>query len=247
VKKFSLRSFEAILFDLDSTLTDTQSYPLRASEWLLAKYSDAPDDLMVSYVMALVRNYRLELKDVAESGNYRPPVQVVKDAIRTTLVDLDLDFNEELLEEASQLFKRLHIDLSIKMPGVDSLLESLQSHDIRMGIVTNSFEGHAVKILKDLELDRFFYIVVDGRDIRAFKPGNAPFEYALDKLGAKPENSAMIGDEFFNDMVGAKALGLSTVWINHRQQSLDEMLEKYGQSTAPNIVVDSLLELESFI
>jgi HAD superfamily hydrolase (TIGR01662 family) len=247
VKEFSLGSFEAILFDLDSTLTDTQSYPLRASEWLLGKYSDAPDDIMSSYVMELVRNYRLELKEIAESGNYRPPVRVVKDAIRTTLVNLELSHTEHLLEEASQLFRRYHLELSEKMPGVDSLLESLQSFDIKMGIVTNSFEGHAVKILKGLDLDRFFYVVVDGREIRAFKPKSAPFEYALDKLGAKPENSAMIGDEFFNDMVGAKAIGLSTVWINHRKQSIDEMLEKYGQSTAPNLIVDSLLQLKSFI
>ncbi|MFW9887585.1 MAG: HAD family hydrolase [Candidatus Thorarchaeota archaeon] len=247
MKEFSLRSFEAILFDLDSTLTDTQSYPLRASEWLLAKYSDTPEELMTSYVMTLVRNYRLELKEVAESGNYRTPVQVVKDAIRTTLVDLGLDFSEDLLEEASQIFKRLHMNLSRKMPGVNSLLESLQSYNIRMGIVTNSFEGHADKILKDLELDGFFYVVVDGRDIRAFKPASAPFEYALDKLGAKPENSVMVGDEFFNDMVGAKAIGLSTVWVNHRQQSIREMLERYGQSTAPDLIVSSLLELESYI
>jgi HAD superfamily hydrolase (TIGR01662 family) len=202
---------------------------------------------MSSYVMELVRNYRLELKDVAESGNYRPPVRIIKDAIRTTLVNLELSYTEDLLEEASQLFRRYHMDLSKKMPGADSLLGSLQSYDIKMGIVTNSFEGHAVKILKELELDQFFYIVVDGREIRAFKPKSAPFEYALDKLGAKPENSVMIGDEFFNDMVGAKAIGLSTVWINHRKQSIEEMLEKYGQSTAPNLIVDSLLDLESFI
>jgi HAD superfamily hydrolase (TIGR01662 family) len=202
---------------------------------------------MGSYVMELVRNYRLELKDVAESGNYRPPVRVVKDAIRTTLVNLELKFSEALLEEASQLFKRLHLDLSEKMPGADSLLESLQSYDIKMGVVTNSFEGHAVQILKELELDRFFYVVVDGREIRAFKPKSAPFEYALDKLSAKPENSAMIGDEFFNDMVGAKAIGLSTVWINLRQNSIDELLDKYGHSSAPDLVVDSLLDLESFI
>jgi FMN phosphatase YigB (HAD superfamily) len=116
-----------------------------------------------------------------------------------------------------------------------------------MGVVTNSFEGHAVQILKELELDRFFYVVVDGREIRAFKPKSAPFEYALDKLSAKPENSAMIGDEFFNDMVGAKAIGLSTVWINLRQNSIDELLDKYGHSSAPDLVVDSLLDLESFI
>jgi HAD superfamily hydrolase (TIGR01662 family) len=247
VKEFSLRSFEAILFDLDSTLTNTHSYPLRASEWLLAKYSDAPDDIMASYVMELVRNYRLELKEIAESGNYRPPVRVVKDAIRTTLVNLELHFNEALLEEASQLFKRLHLDLSEKMPGVDSLLASLRSHDIKMGIVTNSFEGHANQILKELELDRFFYVVVDGKEIQAFKPKSAPFEYALDKLGAKPENSAMIGDEFLNDMVGAKAIGLKTVWINLRQNSIDELLDKYGPYSVPDLIVDSLLDLENFI
>jgi putative hydrolase of the HAD superfamily len=116
-----------------------------------------------------------------------------------------------------------------------------------MGIVTNSFEGHAELILKELELDQFFYVVVDGKEISAFKPQSAPFEYALDKLGAKPENSAMIGDEFFNDMVGAKAIGLKTVWINRRQNSIDELLEKYGPSSAPDLIVNSLLDLKSFI
>ncbi len=247
MKEFSLSSFKAILFDLDSTLTNTHSYPLRASEWLLEKCSDTPDDIMGSYIMELVRNYRLELKEVAQSGNYRPPVRVVKDAIRTTLVNLELSFSEDLLEEASQIFKRYHMDLSEKMPGADSLLTSLRSHDIKMGVVTNSFEGHANKILQEIELDRFFYVVVDGKEIQAFKPRSAPFEYALDKLGAKPENSAMIGDEFFNDMVGAKKIGLSTVWINLRQHSIDEMLEKYGHSSAPDLVVDSLLDLQSYI
>ncbi len=247
MKKFSLRSFEAILFDLDSTLTDTHYYPLKASEWLLAKYSDTPEDMMSSYIMELVGNYRRELKEVAESGIYRSPVQVVKDAIRKTLVSQELTFSEELLEEAAQRFKSLHMQLSEKMPGVDSLLAALRSFDIKMGVVTNSFEGHAEQILKNLKLDRFFYVVVDGSDIEAFKPDRAPFEYALGKLGAKPDKSVMIGDEFFNDMVGAKAIGLSTVWINLRQQSIEEMLEKYGRSSAPDLIVDSLPDLERFI
>ncbi|MHA2021843.1 MAG: HAD family hydrolase, partial [Candidatus Thorarchaeota archaeon] len=108
-------------------------------------------------------------------------------------------------------------------------------------------EGHANQILKELELDRFFYVVVDGKEIQAFKPKSAPFEYALDKLGAKPENSAMIGDEFLNDMVGAKAIGLKTVWINLRQNSIDELLDKYGPYSVPDLIVDSLLDLENFI
>lgn len=244
---FTLSSFEAILFDLDSTLTDTQSYPIKASEWFLAKSTDNPEEMLAPYVMELVRNYRFELKHVAETGVYKTPFDVVKDATRTTVQNLEMFVSEELLDEATQHMKKLHRSLSQMMPGADLLVKSLNSNNIRLGLITNTFEDHAEEILKELHLYRYFQVIVEGKDVEVYKPHRAPFEFALAKLGATPESSAMIGDEYFNDMVGAKRIGMHTVWINTRDHVLKEMLAKYGAETEPDLIVTSILELNSYL
>lgn len=244
---FALTSFEAVLFDLDSTLTDTQSYPLKASEWLLSKSTDDPEEMFAPYVMELVKNYRLELKHVAESGVYRTPFDVVKDATKKTVENLDMPVSEELLEEATQYMKKLHRELSHMMPGVDLLIKSLSSKGIKLGLVTNTFEGHADQILKELDLHQYFQVIVEGKDVEVYKPHRAPFEFALESLGVTPEKSVMVGDEFFNDMVGAKRIGMNTVWINARDHVLEEMLLKYGVETKPDLIVTSIIELNSYL
>jgi putative hydrolase of the HAD superfamily len=72
------------------------------------------------------------------------------------------------------------------------------------------------------------------------------FEYSLERLGASAENSLMIGDEFYSDIVGASSVGLTTVWVNWRERNLDEMLSKY-EGITPTVVVDSLEELVSLL
>lgn len=48
----------------------------------------------------------------------------------------------------------------------------------------------------------------------ANKPGTAGLLHALSLLGAKPEESAMIGDQLFTDILGGNRLGMFTVLVN---------------------------------
>ena len=48
----------------------------------------------------------------------------------------------------------------------------------------------------------------------AGKPGTAGIRHALDLLGAKPENAAMVGDQLFTDIVAGNRLGMLTVLVN---------------------------------
>ena len=47
-------------------------------------------------------------------------------------------------------------------------------------------------------------------------PSRTPaiFQLALDKLGVEPENVWHIGDSLASDVAGAKASGLTAVWLN---------------------------------
>ena len=46
------------------------------------------------------------------------------------------------------------------------------------------------------------------------KPGPFLFEQAMAELGAKPEESVMIGDNLRTDVAGARSAGMASVWIN---------------------------------
>lgn len=68
------------------------------------------------------------------------------------------------------------------------------------------------------------------------KPGPYLFGKALDRLGLRPEQVVMVGDNLGTDMAGARAAGLSGVWIN--PTNLD-----CGPEATPWRVCRRLLEL----
>ena len=54
------------------------------------------------------------------------------------------------------------------------------------------------------------------------KPDLTIFEYALEKAGISPQEAIYVGDRIDNDMIPAKKLGMTTIWIR-------QGLGKYNQ------------------
>ncbi|RDE11457.1 MAG: hypothetical protein C4K48_11470 [Candidatus Thorarchaeota archaeon] len=73
------------------------------------------------------------------------------------------------------------------------------------------------------------------------------FERVIEDLGVSPSKILYIGDEYYADMVGAKRVHLKTVWINSRNQSIQDMIAKYGPDTAPDYVTRSITEFANLL
>ncbi|RIV27402.1 noncanonical pyrimidine nucleotidase, YjjG family [Fibrisoma montanum] len=85
-------------------------------------------------------------------------------------------------------------------------------------IITNGFaEIQAVK-LDSAEIAHYFTYVVTNQEANAKKPDPLIFQYALSVSGAALEESLMIGDNYEADILGAKAVGMDTVFYNTRGQ-----------------------------
>lgn len=244
---FSLRDFDAIIFDMDSTLVNTQDYPLKATAWVLDKHTKDSSAVNEEYLSSLVRAYRQGIKQVVQGAPYRPPFEIVKSAIAEGLASIGVESSPELVLEATQYFKELHINLATLRPSVDDLLSSLKALNKKLGVVTNGFEGHAKIILQKLGALDYFQTIVDTGAVQTYKPHPEPFEYALSQLGAIPETSLYIGDEYLADIVGSKTVGLSAVWVNLRGHDLQLMLDKFGSEYHPDLVVESISQLLDFL
>ncbi len=244
---FNLSEFEAIIFDLDSTLVDTKRYQLKASEWTLSRCVPEPSAVLETFVRELLWTYYSDIDKVLKGAPYRSPYDIVRGAIQSSLKSLGVKVGRSFLDESTDFFKRLHIELSTTYPGVESLLERLKANEVKMGVITNSFDGHVRAIIEKLGFSRFFDVLVESADVKAYKPMREPFEHALRGLKMQPVDTLYVGDEYYADVVGAWHVGMKAVWVNVRGVSLEESLAKYGSETAPVLVVNSMSELAAFL
>ena len=101
------------------------------------------------------------------------------------------------------------------LPGV----AELRAHGVKIGLVSNGsrdleeFVAH-----HGLDAD----CVVGSRAFGRTKPHPEIFLYALALLGVEPEEAAMIGDSYEDDIEGARALGMKAFLLDRDGRRLDE-------------------------
>ncbi len=242
-----LSSYEAVVFDLDNTLTDTKRYPIRASRWFLNQLGIDDESTLEEYLRVLIPAYFRGVQSIAEGAPYRSPREIVHSAIATTAKSIRLDPDPQLVIQTTDLFQQLHLEVSELKPDADLLLTQLKQIGIRLGVITNSFEGHLRLILERLGVIDKFSALVDPGDVKAYKPMASPFEETLKRLNSQIHSTLYIGDEYYADVMGAKRLGIDVVWINNRGQSLEDNILRYGEATRPDLVLGEVNELLKYL
>ncbi|AEC51786.1 hypothetical protein PNA2_0870 [Pyrococcus sp. NA2] len=101
------------------------------------------------------------------------------------------------------------------LPGVKETLEDLKGR-YKLGIVTSGPRYQVLK-LKISGILKYFDVVITRDDVGTVKPDPRIFIAALSKLKVHPKDAVMVGDNLEQDIFGAKALGMRTVWINRRK------------------------------
>ena len=105
-------------------------------------------------------------------------------------------------------------------PGALELLAALRARGLKLGLITNGFaETHREK-LAILELEDAFDEIFIADEVGMIKPDPRLFRLACERLDAEPECSAMVGDRYDRDIRGAHEVGLYTVWLNVRNESV---------------------------
>jgi HAD superfamily hydrolase (TIGR01549 family) len=164
-----------------------------------------------------------------------------------SLLDVGLNADSVTLDAAATYFKNLHVELAAIFPGVQDLLENLKKMQYQMGVITNSFEGNAVLILKKMGIESYFSTILDGGIMQGYKPMKKVFELAVESLRSKIDSTLVIGDEYYADIIGAARVGLKTVWIDHREQGLDAVMKRYNETIIPDLVIKEIGEFSNYL
>ncbi len=81
-----------------------------------------------------------------------------------------------------------------------------------LGVVSN-FYGNLGIVCREFALEEFFGVMVDSAVEGVRKPDPAIFSIALARLGVTGADSYVVGDSYERDIVPAKLLGCSTIWL----------------------------------
>ncbi len=242
-----MAKYNAVIFDLDSTITNANRFPLRACEWLVEHHPGLASHGIDRLVEHLYSHYYDGIQEVVAGAPFVPPFRIVYRALKQSLVDLEVEPDDPILRRGVELMMHYHLVLAEIAQGASEILNRLTERGIKIGVFSNSFIGHTETILNRLGLSHYFSVIADCGGPKAYKPMREAFEFMLSRLEEEPSLTLSVGDEYYADVVGAHNMGMDAVWVNYRGRSLDAHLEKFGESTRPILTISSLHELLEFL
>ncbi|NJN62441.1 MAG: HAD family phosphatase [Coleofasciculaceae cyanobacterium RL_1_1] len=188
---------QAILFDLDGTLTHSDRIHFSIWQTLLSDH-----ELFID----------LDFYKYHISGNTNVTI------LRDVLPHLSPNEALQFAQNKERLFREM-VNLE-RLPGLDRLLAWCRSRHIRRGVVTNAPRANAEHMLKTLGLmtdhDREFETVVLAEDLPRGKPDPDPYLEGLRRLEIAPEATIAFEDTptGVRSAVGAKlrTIGVRTTY-----------------------------------
>ena len=124
-----------------------------------------------------------------------------------------------------------------------ALLDSLRERGLLTGLVSNAFDPGWLlhQDLADMGLAERLDAAVFSSEVGKRKPHPAVFEATLSKLAVAPEEALFVGDRRYEDVRGAKELGMTTVqalWFraDDDERGLDPDFEAFTAMDVLNVV-----------
>ena len=107
-------------------------------------------------------------------------------------------------------------------PEVMSVLNSLKSMGVRMGVVSNTTNPRFMKEneMQAAGLKPYFEFAIYSSETPYRKPHPSIFELAIESLDMKPEEILFVGDNISMDVIGAKNVGMKSAWINRERKKM---------------------------
>jgi len=152
---------------------------------------------------------------------------------------------ERVPDEARELLLATHMrELSrvVECPSHHAPLLAELGRRYRLAVVSNFDYAPTCRAILEREgIAALFETVVISDEVGWRKPKPVIFETALDRLALRPAETLFVGDRADIDVLGARGVGMPTVWINREASGLPE------GSPAPDFEIRDLDELRGIL
>jgi putative hydrolase of the HAD superfamily len=163
--------------------------------------------------------------------------------VRDCLADLGIEVSEEELERFLEAEHAAWEPARSLGDATHALLDSLRERGLKTGLVSNAFDppGLLHRDLERMGIAERMDAAVFSSEVGMRKPHRAIFEAALSRLGVEPDRALFVGDRRYEDVRGAKELGMRAVqayWFraDDDERGVDPDFEAFTQMDVLNVV-----------
>jgi len=191
--------FQVLTFDCYGTLIDWESGIFSAMRPILAAHKKTIPDWQLLELYG-------ELEAREEQGKFRPYREVLQSVVRgfgERLGFIPTDAESRALPESVATWQ----------PFADTVpsLRRLKSRH-RLAVISNVDDDLFAATAKKLEVS--FDHVITAQQAKAYKPSMRIFQLAKERISVPAEQWLHVAQSVYHDVVPAKSLGLTTVWVN---------------------------------
>lgn len=182
-----MQQYDLVIFDLDGTLIDTST------------------DVHLCLNMALEKmNLPTISMEIAKKAIGPGP----KDFVKYILGDA-MDRVDEFHQTFRPLYWERCADNAEPFDGIVELLKDLHDADIKCAVATNKAQHGTHAVLKGLELEHHFDVILSRDQVDNAKPAPDMLLKACDELDVHPDRALMLGDTD-NDILAANAASIKS-------------------------------------
>jgi pseudouridine 5'-phosphatase len=128
---------------------------------------------------------------------------------------------ETLYEESEEIFLELMGEMLEPMPGLTTLLDSLEAAGIPKAVATSSSAEVAGAVLSSTKVLSRLEFVLTCKDIVHGKPDPEIYKLAADRFGVKAKEMMVLEDSHFGTRAGAAAGAFIVAVPNHHTEGHD--------------------------
>ncbi|CCF01651.1 Hydrolase, haloacid dehalogenase-like family [Streptococcus macedonicus ACA-DC 198] len=209
-----MENFNAIIFDMDGVLFDTETFYYHRREKFLAKKGISIKHLPPSFFIG---------------GNMK---QIWRDILRDDYENWDI----HKLQEEYTIYKH-NRPLPYKdliFPDTFEVIKKFYDNGYRLGLTSSSTKHDILKALDDTKMREYFSVILSGEEFPKGKPHPAIYQEATRQLGTNHDNILVVEDSEKGIQAGVSAD--LQVW------AIEDKLFGMNQSKA-NRLVDNLTQI----
>ena len=201
--------YEAILFDFDGVLVDSE--PVHCECW---------QEILKPYGL------KLDWKTYCEHGIGAADRLLLAKLCDQVTPPVDLERLVAEYPRKRDLFQKRMLERDCFSSDVLELLPQL--NDYQLAVVTSSGQAEVESILIQAGIRDYFHVAVFGGDVKKHKPDPEPYLLAIEKLGVR---TALVVEDSDAGETSARAAGLDVLRIHKTADMPAKLRERLGLHT----------------
>ena len=202
--------YAAVVFDLDGTLVSEEDGVDEATAAVARELRQRGH--AVSNALLQETRSNVVREAMAENRGNWPPWLTREEWLRRAFARVDAP--ETLAPEMAAVYLRGRIEGLALLDHAVELVQAVAGQT-RLGMITNGGSSEQRLKITTVGLDRFFPEPLISDEVGVQKPDPAIFQQALTALDVAASDAVYIGNSFVNDVEGAAAVGMDTIWLDH--------------------------------